>query len=74
MDMFDYFEGPNSLQVLDLGSGVGRNSIPIAQKIVNTGGTVTCVDLLDSALTTLQVYSKEHGVFEVIKAENCDTH
>ncbi|EJR54904.1 hypothetical protein IIM_01844 [Bacillus cereus VD107] len=69
LDLMDYFEGQNSLQVLDLGSGVGRNSIPIAQKIMNTGGTVTCVDLLDSALTKLQVYSKEYGVFEVIKAE-----
>ncbi|EJS76422.1 class I SAM-dependent methyltransferase [Bacillus cereus] len=69
MDMMDFFEGKVHLQVLDLGSGVGRNSIPIAQKIVNTGGTVTCVDLLDSAITKLQVYSKKHGVFEGIKAE-----
>ncbi|MED1567780.1 class I SAM-dependent methyltransferase [Bacillus paramycoides] len=69
MDLMGYFEGQNPLQVLDLGSGVGRNSIPIAQKIMNAGGTVTCVDLLDSALTKLQVYSKEYGVFEVIKAE-----
>lgn len=35
MDMMDYFERQNNLQVLDLGSGVGRNSIPIAQKIKN---------------------------------------
>ncbi|MGE7881633.1 class I SAM-dependent methyltransferase [Bacillus sp. NPDC094077] len=69
MDLMDYFEGQNNLQVLDLGSGVGRNSIPIAQKIMNSGGTVTCVDLLNSALTKLQIYSREHGVFEEIKAE-----
>ncbi|HHT7238194.1 MULTISPECIES: class I SAM-dependent methyltransferase [Bacillus cereus group] len=69
MDLMDYFEGQNYLQVLDLGSGVGRNSIPIARKILNAGGTVTCVDLLDSALTKLQVYSKEHGVIEYIKTE-----
>ncbi|EOQ30634.1 TPA: class I SAM-dependent methyltransferase [Bacillus cereus] len=69
MDLMDYFEGQNFLQVLDLGSGVGRNSIPIAQKIQNASGTVTCVDLLDSALTKLQIYSKEHDVFEVIKTE-----
>ncbi len=30
---------------------------------------LTCVDLLDSALTKLQIYSKEHDVFEVIKTE-----
>ncbi|QWI16874.1 class I SAM-dependent methyltransferase [Bacillus wiedmannii] len=69
MDLLDSFEGRNNLQVLDLGSGVGRNSIPIAQKIKNDSGTVTCVDLLDSALTKLETYSKEHGVFEVIKIE-----
>ncbi|EJQ51336.1 hypothetical protein IEQ_02276 [Bacillus cereus BAG6X1-2] len=69
MDMLTYFRGQKDLQILDLGSGVGRNSIPIAQKIMNTGSTVTCVDLLDSALTKLQVYSKEHGVFEYIKTE-----
>ncbi|MED2186709.1 class I SAM-dependent methyltransferase [Bacillus wiedmannii] len=69
LDLMDYFEGQTNLQVLDLGSGVGRNSIPIAQKIKNASGTVTCVDLLDSALTKLQTYSKEHDVFEVIKTE-----
>ncbi|PEA01194.1 class I SAM-dependent methyltransferase [Bacillus cereus] len=69
MDLMDHFEGQNNLQVLDLGSGVGINSIPIAQKLRNTSGTVTCVDLLNSALTKLQTYSKEHDVFEVIKTE-----
>ncbi|PES67811.1 SAM-dependent methyltransferase [Bacillus cereus] len=69
MGMLNYFEGQKDLQILDLGSGVGRNSIPIAQKILNSGGTVTCVDLLDSALMKLQVYSKEYGVFEYIKTE-----
>ena len=66
MDLMNHFDGQNNLQVLDLGSGVGRNSIPIA-KIKNTSGTVTCVDLLNSALTKLQIYSKEHDVFEAIK-------
>ncbi|GAB6613285.1 MULTISPECIES: class I SAM-dependent methyltransferase [Bacillus] len=69
MDLMEYFEGQNNLQVLDLGSGVGRNGIPIAQKIQNGSGTVTCVDLLDSALTKLQTYSKEHDVFQVIQTE-----
>ena len=66
MDLMNHFDGQNNLQVLDLGSGVGRNSIPIA-KNKNTSGTVTCVDLLNSALTKLQIYSKEHDVFEAIK-------
>ncbi|WP_439022692.1 class I SAM-dependent methyltransferase [Bacillus thuringiensis] len=69
MDLIDHFEGQKNLQVLDLGSGVGRNSIPIAQKIKNASGTVTCVDLLDSALTKLQTYSKEYDVIKNIKTE-----
>ncbi|MFV8517035.1 class I SAM-dependent methyltransferase [Bacillus sp. SBS7] len=69
MNLMNYFEGRNNLQVLDLGSGAGRNSIPLAQKIKNASGTVTCVDLLDSALTKLQIYSQEYDVFEVIKTE-----
>lgn len=32
MDLMNHFDGQNNLQVLDLGSGVGRNSIPIAKK------------------------------------------
>ncbi|KAB2441426.1 class I SAM-dependent methyltransferase [Bacillus luti] len=69
MDLMNYFEGQKNLQILDLGAGVGRNSIPIAQKIKNASGTVTCVDLLDSALTKLHIYSTEHDVFDVIKTE-----
>lgn len=72
MDMLNYFEGQDQIKVLDLGSGVGRNSIPIAQKIIDCGGKVTCVDLLDSALTKLKTNSKEYHVFdtiETIKAE-----
>lgn len=56
-------------KLFEIGSGVGRNSIPIAQKIRNTSSTVTCVELLNSALTKLQTYSKEHDVFEVIKTK-----
>lgn len=72
IDMMSYFEGKDQVKVLDLGSGVGRNSIPIAQKIIATGGTVTCVDLLDSALTKLKENSKEYHVLdaiEIIKTE-----
>ncbi|MEY8348126.1 class I SAM-dependent methyltransferase [Bacillus cereus] len=72
MDMMSYFEGKKQVKVLDLGSGVGRNSIPIAQKVLDNGGKVTCVDLLDSALTKLKENSKEHHVLdaiEIIKTE-----
>ncbi len=31
MDMMRNFEGKDGVKVLDLGSGIGRNSIPIVQ-------------------------------------------
>lgn len=55
----------NDVNVLDLGCGVGRNCIPIAKMIKNIG-SVTCVDLLESALSKLEKYAKEYQVKNVI--------
>lgn len=59
-------------RVLDLGSGVGRNSIPIAKALKSKKGKVICVDLIDSAIDKLKLYSKEHRVEEVIEAVKAD--
>ncbi|GEN44852.1 class I SAM-dependent methyltransferase [Alkalibacillus haloalkaliphilus] len=73
MDLLPLLEGKtNNIKVLDLGSGVGRNSIPIAQDIKTKNGKVLCVDLLDSALDKLELYSKEYGVEEVIETNKAD--
>ncbi|MBO1627078.1 class I SAM-dependent methyltransferase [Bacillus arachidis] len=72
IDLISLFEGKDDLSVLDLGSGVGRNSIPLAQAIKENGGTVVCVDLLDSALQKLNQYSEEYEVKEVIQTEKAD--
>ncbi|WP_088034979.1 class I SAM-dependent methyltransferase [Evansella clarkii] len=72
IDLLPLLEGKTNPKVLDLGSGVGRNSIPIAQVIKNKNGKVVCVDLLDSALDKLKLYSEEYeieGVIETIKAD-----
>ncbi|WP_167859335.1 class I SAM-dependent methyltransferase [Paenibacillus cymbidii] len=53
-------------KVLDLGCGVGRNSIPLAQAMLPGRGVVVCVDLLDSALEKLVAYSEQYGVRERI--------
>jgi cyclopropane fatty-acyl-phospholipid synthase-like methyltransferase len=50
METLDRFDAEGALQVLDLGCGIGRNSIPIAELLKRQGGTVVCVDLLESAL------------------------
>ncbi|TXK83443.1 class I SAM-dependent methyltransferase [Paenibacillus sp. N3.4] len=72
MDLMTHFVGKDNVSVLDLGCGVGRNSIPIAQKIKEQNGRVYCVDLLDSALNKLKSYSYECGVLEAIITEESD--
>ncbi|OCA90346.1 methyltransferase [Bacillus sp. FJAT-27225] len=70
MDQLGLFKDRDNLSVLDLGSGVGRNSIPIAQTI--NKGKVVCVDLLDSAVEKLKQYSTEFGVSEIIQIVKSD--
>ncbi|MCG7344878.1 class I SAM-dependent methyltransferase [Sporosarcina sp. ACRSL] len=72
MDLLPLFKSKENIRVLDLGSGVGRNSIPIAQEIKEKNGQVVCVDLLDSALDKLKLYSEEYEVKEVIKPQKAD--
>ncbi|WP_343802483.1 class I SAM-dependent methyltransferase [Bacillus carboniphilus] len=67
MDMLSLFENQKDLKVLDLGSGVGRNSIPVAQKIKNLNGQVVCVDFLESATSKLEQYALENHVENELK-------
>lgn len=72
MDLLPLFDKRDNIKVIDLGCGVGRNSIPIAEAIKDRNGKVICVDLLDSALNKLKEYSKEYHVEEVIRTEKAD--
>lgn len=71
MEQLPYFKEKTNIRVLDIGSGVGRNSIPIAKEIKGRG-EVVCVDLLSSATEKLNQYRKEYDVEEVIKLETVD--
>lgn len=62
MDNLSLLEDRKNLSVLDLGCGVGRNSIPIAETLLNRNGKVVCIDLIESALSKLMSYSSQHGV------------
>ncbi|XEC93807.1 class I SAM-dependent methyltransferase [Paenibacillus tarimensis] len=72
MDLLSLFEGKEEIRILDLGSGVGRNSIPVAEQLKGRKGQVVCVDLLETALSKLKAYSKEYGVEDYIKTIGCD--
>jgi ubiquinone/menaquinone biosynthesis C-methylase UbiE len=67
MDTFELLPQKNNLRLLDLGCGVGRNSVPLAQRLKGTGGKVVCIDFLESAMINLERYGKEYGVSEVLE-------
>jgi len=72
MEVIPLLKGKGNLNILDLGSGVGRNSIPLAKLLKDRDCTVVCVDLLESALQKLKQYSEEHGVQEIIRSVQAD--
>ena len=62
MELLPMLEQNKEVNVLDLGSGVGRNSIPIADYFKEKAGKVVCVDLLESAIKKLGQYSEQYNV------------
>ncbi|WP_168122416.1 class I SAM-dependent methyltransferase [Paenibacillus sp. HB172176] len=72
LDILEQFEGYEDLQVLDLGSGIGRNSIPIAEAMKHRSGKVMCVDLLESAIEKLRINSEAYGVQAFIETRLSD--
>ncbi|MFB9277658.1 class I SAM-dependent methyltransferase [Cohnella cellulosilytica] len=71
LEMLDRLNSPN-LRILDLGCGVGRNSIPMAQKIKEHHGTITCVDLIPTAIDLLIANAEKFKVQDQIVAEVAD--
>lgn len=61
-DIVPLFEDYEALRVLDLGSGVGRNSIYVAECFKNKNCVVECVDLLEIAIEKLHENAQERGV------------
>jgi 2-polyprenyl-3-methyl-5-hydroxy-6-metoxy-1,4-benzoquinol methylase len=66
IDLLEDYKDLEYLSVLDLGAGMGRNSIPIAESMKNRNGKVVCVDLLESAIDKLQSNSRKYGVNQYI--------
>jgi 2-polyprenyl-3-methyl-5-hydroxy-6-metoxy-1,4-benzoquinol methylase len=60
LGVLDQFRDHEYVNALDLGAGVGRNSIPIAQSLRGRNGRVVCVDLLESAIQKLLDYAEKY--------------
>lgn len=65
MDLIPYFQNHNTINILDLGCGVGRNCIPLAQEF-NSKCKIDCVDILDFAIEKLNNNSTAFGVEDEI--------
>ena len=65
-ELIPLFEDYKKLNILDLGCGVGRNCISIAQKFKNIECKIDCVDILDIAITKLINNAKKYDVMNSI--------
>lgn len=70
-DLFPLFEGYKKICALDLGSGVGRNSIALAKQFQSISCRVNCVDILELAIEKLVENAKRFGVEACIHGEVC---
>lgn len=61
LDLMPLLKNHKELNVLDLGCGVGRNCIPIAQEYKNNC-SIDCVDILDFAIDELKQNCIRFGV------------
>lgn len=62
LDIIPLFEEYEEINVLDLGCGVGRNCICIAQQYHDKICKIDCVDILDLAIEKLYANAEEYGV------------
>lgn len=67
LDLMPLFRDYRELHILDLGGGVGRNSIPFAQEYRNISCTVECVDILELAIEKLKDNAQKYNAASTIK-------
>lgn len=62
LDCLLYFDDEAELKILDLGCGVGRNSIAIARHFSDRSCMIDCVDILEIAIDKLLKNAERYGV------------
>lgn len=66
LDLIPIFQNYQELRILDLGCGVGRNCISLAQAYPNIPCAIDCVDILDFAIEKLQENAQKYNVTDAI--------
>ncbi|MBR3817598.1 MAG: class I SAM-dependent methyltransferase [Clostridia bacterium] len=61
MDLTPYFQNYNNINILDLGCGIGRNCIALAQEF-KSKCKIDCVDILELAIEELNNNAVRYGV------------
>lgn len=69
--IYDHFEIAKGSWVLDLGCGIGKQTIPMAQRVGNAG-RIIALDVSQNALDTLYENAKKLGVDGRITLMRCD--
>ena len=67
LELLPLFEGYTQFTALDLGCGVGRNCIPVAQHFSGISYRVDCVDILELAVVKLNDNAQQYGVADHIR-------
>ena len=65
-------EYKDEVNVLDLGCGAGRNTIPLAVRLKETASRVIGIDLLGEAVDKLRENADKYDVAEIIQVEEGD--
>lgn len=68
LDSFNLLENKTDITILDLGSGVGRNAIPLALELKGSNSKVICLDMLETATKLLRENAKKYNVDNFINA------
>lgn len=67
LEALPLLEGRGFLRALDLGCGVGRNSLCVAERFRDKGCLIDCVDILPAAIRGLEQNAKERGLSLMIR-------
>lgn len=67
MEHLPYLKQEEPLHILDLGCGIGRNSIPIARFFHDIKIQIDCIDILDTAIDKLRLFAEQEGLSDKIQ-------